>query len=370
MKNILFLHSSSELYGSDKSLLNLIKNLDKNKFNISVILPCDGPLVEEMKKVKKVNVILKEIAVLRRKNLSIVGLLNYGIDFFKSISFLKKIIKKNSIDIVYTNTAVVFPGGVVAKLCGKKSIWHVREIIKSKFEKEVVSLIVYMFSDVIIANSKATSEAICKNQKKNKVVYNAIEFDENGNVELQKHNRIIIGMAGRINRWKGQKLFVDMAARVVKENPNVEFLIAGDVYKGEEQIRIDLKEYIKERKMEQKIKLLGQVKDMNNFYSNIDIFVLPSIQPEPFGLVVIEAMAKKLPVVATNHGGPVEIIEDRKSGFLIDYKDAEEMKNVILELVANDKLRKNIGEYGRERAIRTFSLEKYINSISNILLEV
>ena len=90
MKNILFLHSSSELYGSDKSLLNLIKNLDKNKFNISVILPCDGPLVEEMKKVKKVNVILKEIAVLRRKNLSIVGLLNYGIDFLKSISFLKK----------------------------------------------------------------------------------------------------------------------------------------------------------------------------------------------------------------------------------------------------------------------------------------
>ena len=106
-----------------------------------------------------------------------------------------------------------------------------------------------------------------------------------------------------------------MAAKVVIENPNVEFLIAGDVYKGEEQIRIDLKEYIKERKMEQKTKLLGQVKDMNNFYSNIDIFILPSIQPEPFGLVVIEAMAKNLPVVATNHGGPVEIIEDRKMDF-------------------------------------------------------
>ena len=70
---------------------------------------------------------------------------------------------------------------------GRKSIWHVREIIKSKFERKVVSLIVYMFSDAIIANSKATSEAICKNQKKNKVVYNAIEFDENGKRRMYKN---------------------------------------------------------------------------------------------------------------------------------------------------------------------------------------
>ena len=65
------------------------------------------------------------------------------------------------------------------------------------------------------------------------------------------------------------------------------------------------------KNLNNKVILLGQVDDMMSFYKGLDIFILPSIQPEPFGLVVIEAMNNKLPVVATNHGGPVEIIENK-----------------------------------------------------------
>lgn len=382
MNNIVFLHSSSELYGSDRSLLNLVKNLDKDKFNITVILPEDGPLVDKINSFDNVEVIINELAVLRRKNLSLSGMSKYFIELMRSIKFINNLIKEKSIDIVYTNTSVIFVGGISAKICKVKSVWHIREIIKSKYERFIVSKIVNIFSDYIIANSKATAEAISKNKDKVKVVYNAIDIEKNSGLEdidevykevaatiVKSNNKIKIGMAGRINRWKGQKLFVDMAKLVSEENDNVEFLIAGDVYKGEDYILDDLKGYILESGVKDKIGLLGQVDNMSNFYKKLDIFVLPSIQPEPFGLVVIEAMNNKLPVVATNHGGPVEIIDNNIDGFLVDYKDAREMAQVVNKLIKDKELRNYIATNAEKKVKETFNVSRYVDEISYILEE-
>ena len=382
MNNIVFLHSSSELYGSDRSLLNLVKNLDKDKFNITVILPEDGPLVDKINKVDNVEVIINELAVLRRKNLSLSGMSQYFIMLIKSIKFINNLIKEKNIDIVYTNTSVIFAGGISAKLCKVKSIWHIREIIKSKYERFIVSKIVDIFSDYIIANSKATAEAISNTKDKVKVIYNAIDIEKNIDLEYNDgaykevastvaggSDKIKVGMAGRINRWKGQKLFVDMAKLVSQENDNVEFLIAGDVYKGEDEILDDLKEYILESGVKDKIVLLGQVDNMNSFYKEIDIFILPSIQPEPFGLVVIEAMNNKLPVVATNHGGPVEIIENNVDGFLVDYKEAKEMVQVVNKLIKDREFRSYIATNAEKKVKEKFNVSRYVNEISRILEE-
>lgn len=369
MKKVLFLHSSSELYGSDRSLLNLVKRLDKSKFEVSVILPEDGPLVDAMREVPEVSIIIQEIAVLRRKNLSFKGIFNYVSEFIKSINFLRKIIKEKKIDIVYTNTSVVFPGGIIAKLLGKKSIWHIREIISNNFERKIVSIIVNLFSDIIIANSQATANAITRNNKKVTVVYNAIESSKNDiNDQLfEGKENIVIGMAGRINRWKGQKLFVDMAEQISYKHNNVKFLIAGDVYKGEDHILKDLKKYIKEKDLDDKVILLGQIKNMDAFYNSLDIFILPSIQPEPFGLVVIEAMDRKIPVIATNHGGPTEIIDNEINGYLVDFLDAKEMSEKVSMLIENEKLRKEIGDNAKKKRDEVFTLDTYVNKISEVI---
>lgn len=371
MKKILFLHSSSELYGSDRSLLNLIKNMDRTIYKIIVILPEAGPLVEKLSEVDNVEIIVREIAVLRRKYFYLIGIIKYGLHFITSLIYLIRLISQKDIDLVYTNTSVVFPGGVAAKLMRKKSIWHIREIIENKLERKIVASIVNLFADIIIANSKATAKGISKNHKKIRVVYNAIERSPSiTSIKPLNKDFIVIGMAGRINRWKGQKLFVDMAEMVLKKYKKVQFVIAGDVYKGETFILEDLKKYIKDKKIESKIKLLGQVSDMNLFYNNIDIFVLPSIKPEPFGLVILEAMERGIPVVATNHGGPTEIIENNIDGFLVDYTDATEMSEVVLKLVKDKELRKRIGKKGKEKRNKIFTIEKYVKDISKIISEV
>lgn len=367
MKNILFVHSSSEMYGSDRSLLNVVKYINKDEFKVYVILPCAGPLVDEMKKISGVTVEIFEVAVLRRKNLSIKGGLQYIIEFNSSYWSLKKFIKKNSIDIVDTNTAVVFPGAVAAKHCKIKSIWHIREIIKNDTENKVISHVMNRYADLIVANSKSTGKALEVDQDKVRVVYNAVEEKENA--ILIPHEKFAVGMAGRINRWKGQKLFVDAAEIVHRKIPNVIFKIAGDAYTGEDSIKQELVQYIENKNLTKTVILLGQVNDMVNFYSNIDLFVLPSIQPEPFGLVVIEAMEFGLPVIATNHGGPIEIIDDGIDGYLVGYENAEEMAERIIELMSNVEKCREMGEKGKKKKRKKFSVPAMVKSIENVFKE-
>lgn len=365
MKNILFVHSSSELYGSDRSLLNIIKHINKKKYFIYVILPCFGPLVDEMKKIDGVEVEIYEVAVLRRKNLSFKGGIQYLKEFIVSYKYLKKFIREKRIDLVDTNTAVVFPGAIAAKHCKVKSIWHIREIIKSNIENRVVSFMMNHYSDFIIANSKATGKALRVNQGKIQVVYNAVE-EKTDSICCNTHGKKTVGMAGRINRWKGQKLFVDAAEIVHKVMPDIVFEIAGEAYAGEEYLKEDLLQYIREKKLQETVFLLGQVNNMGKFYADLDIFVLPSIQPEPFGLVVIEAMEYGIPVIATNHGGPKEIITEGKDGFLVDYCKPDQMAECILSLMVDESKRKQIGMEGRKKKRKYFSVCAMVNKIETV----
>lgn len=296
-------------------------------------------------------------------------MLKYFLDFQKSIRFLKKYVKKNKIDLIDTNTAVVFPGAVVAKRKKIKSVWHIREIISNDLENKVISFLMNRYSDVIIANSKSTANSLRVPQAKVKVIYNAVDTKNIDKiVGTDKQKTITIGMAGRINRWKGQKLFIDAAEILAKKIDNICFVIAGSSYKGEEYIENELKDYVLQKKLNNIISFTGQVDNMDEFYQTLDIFVLPSIKPEPFGLVVIEAMEFEIPVVATNHGGPTEIIKDGVNGFLVDYHDPKDLSGTLEKLLLDENLRKLVGEEGKIKKREQFSILKMVHEIEEVFL--
>lgn len=368
MKNLLFLHSSSEMYGSDRSLLNIIKTIDKERFRVFVMLPCPGPLVSALEAIEGVTVDIYQVAVLRRKNLSIKGGIAYLRELIDSCRHIKNYIKQHNIHIVDTNTAVVFPGAIAAKKMKIKSVWHIREIIKSNLENRVISFMMQRYADVIIANSKATGEALRVDQKKVRVVYNAV--DRKQDTTLIPHSHPTVGMAGRINRWKGQKLFADAAGIVKEACPDVIFQIAGEAYTGEEHLRTELEDHIAQKGLQDTVVLLGQVNDMDSFYKGLDICALPSTQPEPFGLVVIEAMEYGIPVVATNHGGPTEIITDGTDGYLVSHESPEEMAARILELLQDPDKRILMGKAAQEKKRRLFSVDNMVRQIEAIFEEL
>jgi glycosyltransferase involved in cell wall biosynthesis len=105
---------------------------------------------------------------------------------------------------------------------------------------------------------------------------------------------------------------------------------------------------------------------MPDVFAAFDVFVLPSILPEPFGLVVIEAMASGKPVVATAPGGPSETVVDGETGFLVPSSDASAMVQALEVLLADPQRRVSMGDAGRRRACEMFSLPRYVTEFEEL----
>jgi glycosyltransferase involved in cell wall biosynthesis len=104
-------------------------------------------------------------------------------------------------------------------------------------------------------------------------------------------------------------------------------------------------------------------RELVNYYRDSDVFVFPSVWNEPFGMPVIEAMACGIPVVATKSGGIPELIEDGRSGLLVDRDDSDALADAILRLLNDNNLRESIGKVGRERVIEKFTWDRVANDL-------
>ena len=218
MKNILFIHQSAELYGSDKTLLLLLKYLDKTKFNAVVVLPNQGPLETALEK-ENIKVVIAPVLKLYRKMFSPTNLLNFITDKNQGINILDVLHKQYNFDIIYSNTLAVLLGIIYAKKRKIKHLWHVHEIIESPqiFKYLFCKLLSIKNNTYTVYNSMATMNFWnnYKLSKKSIVIWNGLEI-ENKIIKEEEittiresfykanSNDIVIALVGRISRWKGQ----------------------------------------------------------------------------------------------------------------------------------------------------------------------
>ena len=170
----------------------------------------------------------------------------------------------------------------------------------------------------------------------------------------------IIGTVANFYPAKGLEYLIG-SANYFSESDDIAFFIIGD---GE--LRPELEKMIRENGLEKKVFLLGQVPDAHRFLPAFDIFVLPSVK-EGFPWVLIEAMAAKLPVVATNVGAVPEIIDDHKNGLLIEPRNSAELADKIKEILDNDYLRNELGIQAHQKVLFNFELDKMVKEIEIIL---
>lgn len=376
MQNILFIHQSAELYGSDKTLLYLVANLDKNKFFPIVILPNEGPLKVELEK-ENIKVIIAPVLKLYRKMFTPSNLLKFIKDYFKGTRTIKAIKKEHKIDFIYSNTLAVLLGFFYCFFHKTKHIWHVHEIIESPtiFTKFFRFFLNNSTNTVVIHNSIATSNFWnCKG--KNQVIWNGIAtFPEINSEEketirktiLNTNNEIIFALVGRISRWKGQMLLLDTFHELLKTHQNIKLVYIGSAPPNQEHFLDALKEKISEYDLIKNVEIIPFQENINQLWQSIDIAVVPSTEPEPFGMVAIEAMFAKKPVVAANHGGLMEIVVNNETGFLVEPNNKATLKDALEELINNPELRTTFGEKGFQRATENFSIENYVRKIEDIL---
>jgi glycosyltransferase involved in cell wall biosynthesis len=235
----------------------------------------------------------------------------------------------------------------------------------------------------IFCISKAVAEPFKHYPKKVRVIYNAIDPDKYLCSDKDRSlirselgirpDSFVVGYVGQIAKWKGVDLLVQAAKEVLKTAANVKFLFVGDVfYEGRkgELFKDDLIKKTKEWNISDKIMFIGQRKDIPKILSAIDVLAVPSADPEPFSLALIEGMAAGKTVIASSHGGPAEIIRDKVDGRLVEPRDPKNMAKILLELINNKELVIEIGANARERVKADFSLEKHRHAHSVLLNEI
>ena len=370
--NILVLHLSSDLYGASKILLTVIKILRRHNYDVTVILSEDGPLVEEIRK-SGAEVKIIRLGVLRRKYLNFPGLLNRLKVSVKAWKLLNQLIIEKNPDIIYSNTTGVIIGAFLANSKKIKHIWHVHEIItKPALFVRFSGFLLNNFSDTVIVVSDAVKKHWSRLVDARKIsrIYNGIDIEpfavRSSSVRKElgiPENVVLIGMVGRVNHWKGQDYFLEIAKILNPKFPSLHFLMVGDAYTGNEYLVDELNERIQSSGFSNNIFNAGYRTDIVNIMNGLDIFISPSTLPDPFPTVILEAMSAGKPVVATNHGGAPEMIDDGQSGILIPVGNARMAAEKISTLIEQNDLRAKMGKNGLQRVTNLFSHDAFEKAI-------
>ncbi len=177
----------------------------------------------------------------------------------------------------------------------------------------------------------------------------------------------LVGIVGRLQPWKGQHVFLRAAAQVLQSVPDARFAIIGDAIGGfSTNYPGQLRTLAVELGIQDRIVFAGQRRDVADVLGALDVFVHASTA-EPFGIVIVEALAAGVPVVATRGGGVPEIITDASDGFLVPPGDDRAMAERVITLLQDAGLRGRFVAAGRARAERDFTKARMISEFQTVL---
>jgi len=355
MKNkirIGYLIGSSEIGGTEKMILTIAKNIDKNLFDIVFFcIRGEGKFTEKLRKLNYKVYILN----LKKNPFSFIKLFIY--------------IKREKIDILQS---FLFVANIIGRIYGK--LLKIKLIISSqrstdewrKWYHWLIERITKNFVDIYISNSYTAKDVLIKKakipRKKIKVIYNGIEIPEK--IEKLKKDYIAIGTIGNLRKAKGHFNLIKAAKIVVEKYKNVKFYII-----GEGELKEEILKMIKEEKLENFFILTGYVEDVYSYLKIFDVFVLPSLW-EGCPVSLLESMGYGIASITTDVGDVPYIIENGKDGFIVEKNDYLKLSEKIIYLIENEEERKKIGEKAREKIKNYFSYEEMIKKYSSIYLGV
>lgn len=381
MHKILFLQSTSEISGTDITLLRTLEHMDFKRFKVSVIVHRESPFTEDYRKLGcKVHVVPQMRQLSLRRGISYIFQCLLG--YFPAVFKLAKIMKESEIDLVHTNTIHNLYGFLAAKIAGRPHVWHIREIvIQSAIIREVEVRLVEWFSDVFIVMDDAIAEAFRKGNggfpKNMRKLYDGVDLSKfspeksgeriRSELGLSKGVKLV-GTVCRLDPWKGLDTFVEAASQVHQKMPEVKFWICGGGIPGHDEYEKKLKQKAKEMNVFEAMLFTGWTYsggDTPEVYAALDVSVHCPIYPEPYGLVNIEAMASGKPLVAGNQGGPPELC-GREAALLVPPGDANKTASAILEILKDSEKAQRMALASRKRAEELFNHQKCVDELMTI----
>lgn len=174
----------------------------------------------------------------------------------------------------------------------------------------------------------------------------------------------LIGMVGNVKEWKGQEVLVHAMRSVVAAHPEAHCFIIGAI--AEQAYLARLQSWIAEAGLQRNITFLGYQRNPPRLMAQMDVIVHASIEAEPFGIVILEAMSLAKPVIASRLGGPMDIVEDGVTGFLTPARDSEALAVRIRELLADKSRADTLANAGYRRMLHSFTSQANIERIHEL----
>ena len=364
---ILFVDHATAIGGAEKSLLMLLDGLDRSRWSLRLAC-CSGELSRQVK-ARSIPLHLVEMPSLRR--LPLLALL-------RTIYALARGIQA---DLIYANTArgalYAAPAGLLG---GRPFIWHMRDFSFTEantWMDRPLKWLVSHCASVVVANSAATANQL-PDSARVRVIHNGIDLTTLDSTlsAVAARQRLsfpaeaqIVGMLGRLRPWKGQERFIRIASKVLRELPDTYFVVAGgDPFGINDGYATKLRYLVEELGIADELTFTGQLHagEVAEVLIAMDLFVHPG-DPEPFGLVNLEAMAMGKPVVAFAHGALPEIVEQDVTGTLIPPGDEDACAAAIVELLRTPTRMKELGAAGRARVESLFQIAGTVRAVDELL---
>jgi glycosyltransferase involved in cell wall biosynthesis len=363
---ILHINSARSFGGGERHTADLANALSRRGHEVFVAAPQRAPLVEELKRVPPENIF--ELP------------LRNALDVQSAIELARRV-RAREIEIIHAHVARDY---LLAALAARRS--ETPLVLTRHLERPLKSLHRWTLSGVsaVIAVSEAVERSLLAQKifpaEKIRRIPNGIDverFERRArSFDTQRFRRLtgikgrlVVGVAGELREHKGQDDLIRAAQLVSRQFADVDFVIAGEDQSARKEYRAQLERLVAELELQERVHFTGWVDDLTSLLPALDIFVSSS-RVEPFGLVMVEAMAAGLPVVATTTGGALEIVLDGVTGKLVPSGDVKALAEALCALLRNEDGRRRMGEQGRMRAREFFSLERMVSKTEALYREV
>ncbi|TNE63202.1 MAG: glycosyltransferase family 1 protein [Rhodobacteraceae bacterium] len=378
LPSVFFLDQSGDLGGAELSLLDIVADYQGEKH---LCLLDEGPFAERLRTAGETVEVLPLSSEVRRG--SGLGAMISGLpQLMRTTSAIGRSARR--FDVVYANTMKALVLAALSRpLHRRPVIWHIRDILSpehfSGMSLRVARWAANLGTCRQIANSEATAAAFRAIGGKSvpEVIYNAIPdraFAPDQRAALRaalvaetgfSAERPILGVFGRLADWKGQHVVVEALNAV----PEAQLVIVGGALFGEAAYEERLRAQIRDAGLEGRVRLLGFRDDVPALMGGVDVVVHSSIQPEPFGRVIVEAMLAGTPLIATAAGGALEIVKNGETGLLVTPGDAGALTATLADLLEDGAMQTRMASAARANALERFSPEFCFARIAQVLCE-
>jgi glycosyltransferase involved in cell wall biosynthesis len=386
MRKILYVSGTGDISGGQNSLWVLLKSLDRQLYQPSVVCPFTGHFTDRARRAGLPVHILSVRAP--RASLNPLHLLRNGQETLSFVRQLQALIRRERIDLIHaTSHSLGVSCSLAARSLRVPVIWHVRDIPASPIKRWVIAQAASKLATHVIAVSESVARVYTPDRQDNarvSVIYNAVELpDPSGGRRLAAQrlreefgadeNAHLVGNIGRLIPWKGQDRLLRAAARLVKDWPDTKFLIVGDMITSVRRYPSSYLEYkpkllalCEELGLGEHIVFTGFRKDVMDIYAALDIYVHTAVEPDPLPRVVLEAMSSGVPVIASDLGGVPEMIEHGISGLLYPPGDVGALTAQIQSLLADEAQCQRLAQNALMTIRQRFTVDRHVAAIRSV----